>query len=446
MATPSTPSILSTLGLGAPSPAAYSDASAVATQKAQVVTGLQGTLAAISTALMGAKTMGFPAAQIDSLRQHVADGTALLGQAATMGPAALQVKVSELESKFASSQFNITQNNYNSRVASLEKILITVQEQVTAVRTDTISVELLSKYETLLIDTQTALTTLKASPPIYRNPSDSGSGSSAYIIPTVLSANDIQDRLNALNDQKDEEAGSGTNIKRWYENFTRWLSRHFIKYFIYITIFASMILGGIITSNLYLEVESGAVLSRIFYFIYGAIFYPVALIYSCIPGTPSNILNPLTAWPGKTPYWSAGLIPLYQRIPVITIPAPLTTDAIEETGEPQTGGNILDIFSAAKSAVTQATVQASVAVGDIKKSVNGAQTFDKESVIKNRDGTIKMSNEIQPNTIPARLLSFVIVDSKNPAPYQVANRTNLLYLSVAALIGNILISMGYGFL
>jgi hypothetical protein len=435
-------SILNTLGLGAPSPAAYSDASAVATQKTQIVTSLQVTLAAMSTALMGAKAMGFPGPQIDSLKQHVADGTALLGQAATMGPAALQAKVSELESKFASSQFNITQTNYNSKVTALQAVINKVQARVTTIRADTTtSPELLAKYNTLLTDAQAAVATLQASPPVYRAPSDGSGSSSLYIIPTVLEPVNIQDRLDALDDEKDNEVGSGTNLTRFYDRIKRWVNTHFITYFIYITIFASMILGGIITSNLYLEVESSAVLSRIFYFIYGAIFYPVPIAYSCMPTMPS-ITSPIPSWPGMVPYWSAGLIPLWQRIPVIKIPTPI----IEEPEATQAGGaNVLDLFLGAKDAAASAVTQAAAAAASVTKTSNGVQIFNKESVVKNKDGSIKTSNEIQPVGITGRLFSFVIVDSKNPAPYQATNRTNLLYLSVAALIGNILIGVRSGF-
>jgi hypothetical protein len=430
-------SILNTLGLGPPNPAAYSDASAVATQKTQIVTTLQVTLAAMSTALMGAKTMGFPGAQIDSLKQHVADGTALLSQAANMGPAALQAKVSELESKFASSQFNITQTNYNSKVSALQAVINKVQTRVTAIRADTTtSPDLLAKYNTLLTDAQAAVATLQASPPVYKAPSDSSGSSALYTIPIVLEPVNIQDRLDALDDEKDNEVGSGTNLTRLYDRIKRWVNTHFITYFIYITIFASMILGGIITSNLYLEVESSAVLSRIFYFIYGAIFYPVPIAYSCMPTMPS-ITSPIPSWPGMVPYWSAGLIPLFQRTPVITTPA--TVDA-------QVGGaNVLDLFLGAKDAAASAVTQAADAAASVTKSSNGVQIFNKESVVKNKDGSIKTSNEIQPVGITGRLFSFVIVDSKNPAPYQVTNRTNLLYLSVAALIGNILIGVRSGF-
>jgi hypothetical protein len=64
-------------------------------------------------------------------------------------------------------------------------------------------------------------------------------------------------------------------------------------------------------------------------------------------------------------------------------------------------------------------------------------TIVKESYMKDSSGMVTSSTELQPSTLSERLLSFVIVDSKNPPPYQVANRTTLFHYSAAALAANI---------
>jgi len=156
---------------------------------------------------------------------------------------------------------------------------------------------------------------------------------------------------------------------------------------------------------------------------------------------PTSILKPMTAWPGKTPYWSAGLFPLYQRVPVITIPAGGSTETPDIE---QTGGNLLSMFTSAKKAAAKAAGIAIEAEADLTTSSNGVDTFTKESVVKNKDGSIQRSNEIQPVGIVQRLFSFVIVDSKNPAPYQATNRNTLLYASGTFLVGNLLFLIRYG--
>lgn len=443
--------ILSSLGLSAPNPAAYSDASAVANQKSQSVAGLQTVMTTMNTALTVATTTGAPPQYVDELKKKIADGNGLLAQSATMSPAQLQEKTSSLQSQFSASQFTMTQNDYNTQVSQLNAVIVIVQKRVTEVRADkSTSSELLSQYNDLLRDARAAVKTLIDSPPVYKSESElsgSTSGSSAsYIIPTVLSADSIQSSLDDLNDKKEQEEGSGFSLTRLYMRFQRMYKSFYTPLF-YIIVFFSAILGGIIVSNAYAEVESGAVLNRLFYFIYGMILYPFALVYSCIPGLPTSILKPLTAWPGKTPYWSAGLFPAYMRSPIQIIPAMTDTS--------QQGGNLAALASAVSTAAAKAKKAVTSVVKSVKKAVtpvstntstNGVQTFTMESVVKDSAGVVTSSNEIPPTTAGDRLFSYVIVDPKHPSDYQKTNRNTLFYASATALAGNLLLLIHYGFL
>jgi hypothetical protein len=387
--------ILSSFGLGAPNPAAFSDASAVANQKAQAVNQVQTVVTTISTSLAAASALGAPPEYVDALKKKVADGKTLLTNSSNMTPESLQQETSRLQSEFTASQFKMTQTDYNTKVNNLRTILETVKARNTAVHADTTTSKgLLTEYDKLLQDTNTALNTLLESPPVpFINLPSSGSSGSApppYEIPVVLTPDEIQSTLDDLDDKHEQEAGSTFSLSRLYERLKR-IYKLFYTPLFYIVVILSALLGGIILSNAYIEVDNQAVLNRLFYFIYGAIGYPAVLVYSCMPSG----LNPLKAWPGKTPYWSAGIFPVYRR-----------------------------------------------------QLVSGGADMDSsmEASIKDSAGTITSSNETQPVTLSDRLFSYVLIDKKNPAPYQVKNRKNLFYYSGTALAANIIFLIHYGLL
>ena len=460
--------ILSSLGLSAPNPAQYSDASTVANQKTAAVTGLQASISVMNTALMGATAAGAPSEYINQIKKKVADGQTLLTSASTMDPAALQKETSRLQSEFTASQFKMTQDDYNTQVADLTAMVGKVTKRNTEIQADnTTSKELLAKYNTLLKDADTALTTLLNSPPVYKTEQDlaaeaaaagssgsSGSAPAAYSIPVVLTPGEIQNTLDVLDDQKDQEEGSGFSIKRAYAKFKRMYTVFYTPLF-YIVIVLSAFLGGIILSNAYAEVESEAVLNRLFYFIYGMIGYPAVLVYSCLPSG----INPLKMWPGKTPYWVGGIFPYYMRYPVsLQVNTQATATATANANAQQEGGGVASMLAsaqakakalaAAASEKAKATVDAVTAkakaaaeglVGNVSSSYTARSnlTIVKESYIKDSSGMVTSSTELQPSSLSERLLSFVIVDSKNPPPYQVTNRTTLFHYSAAALAANI---------
>jgi hypothetical protein len=220
----------------------------------------------------------------------------------------------------------------------------------------------------------------------------------------------------------------------------------------YIVVVLSAFLGGIILSNAYAEVESEAVLNRLFYFIYGMIGYPAVLVYSCLPSG----INPLKMWPGKTPYWVGGIFPYYMRYPVslqLNTPADATATAnANPDATAQQGGSAASIMAAAQAkakalaeaAAAKAKAAADALVNKVAPSYTARSnlTIVKESFIKDSNGTVTSSTELQPSSLSERLLSFVIVDPKNPPPYQVANRKTLFNYSAAALAANIFLLIG----
>ena len=178
--------LLSSLGLTAPNPAEYSDASTVANQKMKAVTTLQSNISTMNTSLVAATTLGVPSEYVNELKKKVADGETLLTKASNMDPANLQNEVSRLQSEFTASQFKMTQNDYNTQVSELTLILRTVDTRNKEIHEDTTtSKTLVAQYDKLLNDTNEALTTLLNSPPVYKTIDElsgsSGSGISSLI-------------------------------------------------------------------------------------------------------------------------------------------------------------------------------------------------------------------------------------------------------------------------
>jgi len=169
-------------------------------------------------------------------------------------------------------------------------------------------------------------------------------------------------------------------------------------------------------------------------------------------------------WPGKTPYWVGGIFPYYMRYPVsLQLNTPTDANATANaTANPdataQQGGSAASIVAAAqakakalaaaaaakaKAAADAITSKAKAAAESLVSNVDSSYTarsnltIVKESFMKDSNGTVTSSTELKPNSLSERLFSFVIVDSKNPPPYQVTNRTTLFHYSAAALAANI---------
>jgi hypothetical protein len=119
-------SILQSLGLGPPNPAAYSDASAVASQQKQAIGGLQGTMASVGTALTLAKSSGLSFSALDSIEKIMTKGNTLLSQAATMDPASLATKTSALQSDLMVAQFNALNEQYTKTLTDIRGIAANV--------------------------------------------------------------------------------------------------------------------------------------------------------------------------------------------------------------------------------------------------------------------------------------------------------------------------------
>ena len=424
-------SILSTLGLGAPDPASYTNASTMASQQTQAVSSLQATVSTASAALTFATTAGVSSSVLTKLQSVVSDGKTLLAQAATMPAAKLEAARAKLESNAIASQFAAIQDQYDTTLKGLNKELPIIQARVTEIHEDkSTSAGLVSQYDSLLSDISGSIALLVASPPVFIPPaSSSGSSGSkaAYAIPTTPSAEEYQERLDLLDGKKEQEEGNGYSFSRMWRMFKYWMSTYLYPAFVSILVFSAMILGGIIISNAYLEVEQGFIGNRLFYFIYGALGFPISILYACF----------------KTPLWVAGLFPATPRvkpvaqsggalnIPSITGSSSLSVDQLQSILSGNTIQTPGEIAAAASAAATASAAAAAAAAAAVPSSA-----IFTESEVKNADNT--MTSKILPPASAFDIFTFVLVDKIKIPKYQIDGQKRLWYISLiyAALMSS----------
>jgi hypothetical protein len=405
-------SILSSLGLGPTDPATYSDASAVASQQKAAIGGLQATVSSAAAALTAAKAVGVPVTSLGALEKTIADGNALLTQAATMKPADIQKKASEIDAQSMVSQFKILETQYKTTVSSTTAIYKTIQARVDVVAADrTTSADLLKQYRDLLTDVSGSLTLLLSSPPLYTT-TTSGSGSSpAYVIPTVPSSTSYQDQLDGLDGQKEIEEGDEPSFTRLFRRFKSWVYIYLYPPLFVLLIIILMILGGVIMSNIYAPLEQTYLPHRIFYFVYGALGFPLSIMYSCV----------------YPPFWVSTLFPAYPRIaPTQEGGASLlsTTAQTLQTALSNKSNNILS--SAGLIAATPSVTPRKAATPG--KGATTGRPSSSSPTIQFESAT----NTNLPLTSMDGLFSFVVVDASNPPQYQIDNKKYLWYISLFA--------------
>lgn len=430
-------SVLASLGLGAPNPAAYSDAAAVASQQKQAISGLQNTMATISSASSLLKGAGVSSTALDKLNELNKRGDTLLSKVATMSPADLTKEAAALSAEYMVEQYNAIKVQYEKTLSDTTAIAAKINTRVEEIKNDTTTSNgLLSKYETLLSEVNDSVKLLNSSPPFYIEDTEpvlsnsSGSSGSApkakYVIPTVPSMIEYQDKLDTLDGLKEEEEGGGFTFSRIFRKFKNWVSLYLYTAFFAIIILSSMILGGIISSNAYVDVESMYLPNRIFYFVYGALGFPLSILAGCI----------------KPPFWVAGLFPAYAR----AHPKPVQSGGVFDINLPTTvtGNTIALLQEKAVSSLEKAKL---IPTGSADKSgeIATAATATQGAPSSSTDiqgikpGTpFKESGTNVSTPSLYDFFSFVLVDSKNPPKYQVDSKKKLWYLSLAhgiALIG-----------
>jgi len=408
-------SLLSSIGLGGQSPAAAAaDASALATQQKDAVSGITSSLNMLNQSITAGKMLGVSSDSLDKLTKASTDGQALLAQAATMSPAQLAAKANDYKVQTTTAMFSTNISDYNTGLQKMQTIRDTISARVSEVSADaTTSPGLLSQYAALLKDVDISLATWKASSPIDFAVKQVTAGSSdadtntAYALPSTPSNTDYQDQLDNLDGLKEtEENGAPTTFSRIFRRFKNW-TYVYLYYSLYVlVIISSMIVGGIICANAYVEAEQGYLPNRLFYFFYGMIGFPFSIVSGCI----------------KPPFWVSSLFPFSQRVPVVV---------------KQAGGSLSPAQAAASLKVVAPFAAAGTAGPNTVLSALGVQTPPSTTASTTTAAATAApppkesgTNILIPTNLYESLFTFVVVDSKNPAPYQKTGKTHLWYMAL----------------
>jgi hypothetical protein len=400
-------SILQTLGISAPNPAAYSDASSTASQMKQAIGGLQSSIAAANTALTFAVSSGLSSTTITKIQSNIGELNTLLSQSSTMTPATLTAATTKYNTELSVTQFNAIQEQYKTTLDDTKAIALTINKRVAEIRADkTTSSSLVSQYESLLNDVSGSIALLLASPPaaivtdttVPESGSGSGSGSgsskTAYVVPTVPSKANYQDRLDNLDGLKEQEEGQGYTFSRMWRRFKNWAYVYLYISLCYVLIFMCAILGGILSSNSYLIAERGYTPNRIFYFVYGALGFPISILAGCV----------------KPPFWASTLIPLSAyKAPV------------------QSGG------ASTTSLLAAATTKSLTSVGLLPSGSIPGGTAARVPAAPMAPAAI--SGALVYNTKPKMGITDFIIDdlvANKPYAWRQKDKTTLWYLSLAA--------------
>ena len=177
----------------------------------------------------------------------------------------------------------------------------------------------LEKYDKLLATINADILTLNNSKP-YVVPTNSGTSGSTpvippYELPTVATAADYDIKLEGLIYEYDSLIGNPYDPNRMVRNTKNFLYRYLVPILFYTVLVLSIIWGGIVFANMYVESEKDFIFARIWYFIHGMIGFPGVILYSLV----------------KPPFWVSGIFPWRALVKEDLISdAPVIQDTTEE--------------------------------------------------------------------------------------------------------------------
>jgi hypothetical protein len=305
--------LLSSIGLGPPNPAEYSDASAVASQTTSAVSGLAATNSSIGLAVSGLKMMGVPAETLAPVENLQRESNTLLAGASNMSPSAIAAQNASLQARLIATNNTAISGQFTKLINDMRAMETSVTSRMKVVEADkAYSKETQASFKTLKEDVTAAVKILTDGQSDfvkqYLNAAQGTGGSGSATLPTfagipeTTSVEEFQLRLDTLNSKADSEKGEYSPTVMW-KNWLSWFKIYVWPWILTSVIVFSMILGGSIMSNMYLETEKEWIGNRLFYFVYGAIAFPISLLVGCV----------------KPPYWVAWF-PAYARSKPVTVP------------------------------------------------------------------------------------------------------------------------------
>lgn len=217
----------------------------------------------MSFALDAAKTLGVPASALSSL-EGLQTKAKELSEATNLTPAQMEAKRAEIEQGLAKAKAEQEALTRAAELARMEEVAAaTAAERKKVAADSTLPGSLADSLKQLDERCQTALKAVKEAVAAKKDPADS-----------VETAATLQSALDTLVSQRvaleNKENSGGVRAMR---ESVKWGVSGLMIFFIV----GAAVLGGIVLSNTYFEEVFWGI--RLYYFIYGALFFPLSLLY-----------------------------------------------------------------------------------------------------------------------------------------------------------------------
>ena len=400
--------LLSAFGItpAAPPASAYADQKAETANLADAKSQLAGVTSSLGLALTAAKLAGVDTTNLDNLNAEAASLAS-----ANLTAAQLEAKTTALTAKLATAQATQDAKRHEDAIAAQQAAVTTIQTRVALIKKDsTTSSPLLMQYTDLQKTSETALATLKAAP-AKQGVDISGNAPDIPDPATFLS------QLEDLDTAKDAEENKTFNWTRFGKKVTSVM----MFYGTILSVALGVILGGIIMSNTFANDSFWGI--KLYYFIYGAAFFPLSLIYGAV----------------KSPYWVSGLLPLYSLDPT-----------------PVQAGGAFGLPSFSLPSFTIPPLPKIPTVAEIAKAAKEKVTTKISEVIAPRAPAaapvppppaappLPVNPLLDPIPLggppPARLstldtlFGYKYIDSKTPTTAQISSKNKLRYFAIGELV------------
>ena len=272
-------SLLSSLGItaGLPDPADFLKQKEVSGQVDQARADVNSTLGTVSFALDAAKTLGVPASALSSLEGLQGKAKAL-ADSTTMTPAQMEAERVKIEQELAKAQAQQQELTRAARLKATQEVAVLIAAERKAVEGDTtLPADLAAALKELDEKAQVALKATQEAVAAKKDPAA-----------TVETGEALQSALQGLQAQRQAiENKENSGGVRGAREALKWGAFAAMM----ICIFVAALLGGSVLSNAFTEEAFWGI--RLYYFIYGFLFFPLSLLYGAI----------------KPPVWQATLMP-----------------------------------------------------------------------------------------------------------------------------------------